>query len=411
MRVRTFSALRQLVKEGDLAMSKIPSFPFYIGDWMKDPALRSVTRAARGLWMDMICLMWESPRRGFLEHPDGSPHSRAEVSSLVGGEEECRRCGSRPRGNGHKCPHQPAQIEELLRELERAGVYSKTSSGVIYSRRMVRDEAIRTGVRNRVNEFRERHKAETDPDASSKSNANVTQPRNANVTPADAACNADVTRTEVDDVTLLYTPPSSSSTSSTSSSVQEQKLFKNSRRPRSTQAQSATSPGVSENGVVSDEVEKPEERRPEDPKIRDGQIIEALFNFYCDELHRDRTKYTLTPIRKAKALLRLHERTKIRGSLALAVDDINTAIKNLAASEWHITNGHVDWNDQIFRSAEEFEKRLTWVKPNGGKSHASGYETLDQRNERLFQAALKRMDIDSPEDDGEPETEPDTRRS
>jgi hypothetical protein len=379
-------------------MSKIPSFPFYIGDWMKDPALRSVTRTARGLWMDMICLMWESPKRGFLQRPDGSPFSMAELSSMVGGEEECRRCGSSPRGNGHKCPHQPAKIWELLSELERAGVYSKTPDGVIYSRRMVRDEAIRTGVRNRVNDYRERHRPQAGAAGTSQSNADVTQARNADVTLEDLSCNADVTQP----VTPLYTAPSSSSTSSTSSSVQEQPLLKTLVDVPPTQAPSPTSPSGSGAGA-SDDVEKPENQ-----KARDGQIIEALFTSYCEELHRDRSKYTLTPIRKAKALLRLHERMKVRGSLAFAVDDINTAIKNLAASEWHVTNGHVDWTEQIFRSAEEFEKRLNWVKPNGGKSHADRYETREQRNERRFQEALNRVDHDAPADDEQPETERDS---
>ncbi len=43
---------------------KLPSFQFYPGDWMKDPALRSVSLEARGLWMDMLCLLFESVRRG-----------------------------------------------------------------------------------------------------------------------------------------------------------------------------------------------------------------------------------------------------------------------------------------------------------------------------------------------------------
>jgi hypothetical protein len=44
---------------------KLPSFQFYPGDWMKDPALRSVSLEARGLWIDMLCLLFESGRRGY----------------------------------------------------------------------------------------------------------------------------------------------------------------------------------------------------------------------------------------------------------------------------------------------------------------------------------------------------------
>jgi hypothetical protein len=429
MRVRTLQALRQLVTEGGLAMSKIPSFPFYIGDWMKDPALRSVSRKARGLWIDMLCLMWECPRRGMLAKPDGSPFTLEELRRMLGGDRMCAECTknfadahswrtSRAQNraiqsaeDAHAQCQRCEKLVDILDELSTAGVSSISATGVIYSRRIVRDEAIRTGTRNRVNDYRERQKVEIGSAETPKSNADVTPPRNADVTHADPGCNANVTVVGTTDVTPLYTAPSSSSTSSTSSSVQvqRQKPLKTLVDVPPTQAPSPTSPDQSAR-VVSDAVAKPEERRPEDLKARDGQIIAALFGTYCDEFHRDPTKYTLTPIRKAKALLRLHERTKIRGSMALAVDEINTAIKNLAASEYHVSNGYIDWTDQIFRSAEEFEKRLNWVKPNGGKSHASGYETLDQRNERIFQETLSRMDIDSPEDDGEPETEPDTRK-
>ena len=46
---------------------------FYPGDWFKDPALRSVSLAARGLWIDMLCLMFEGDHRGYLPHATGKP--------------------------------------------------------------------------------------------------------------------------------------------------------------------------------------------------------------------------------------------------------------------------------------------------------------------------------------------------
>jgi hypothetical protein len=388
MRVRTFSALRQLVKEGDLAMDKYPYMQFYIGDWMKDPALRSVSYAARGLWMDMLCLMFESPRRGFLEMAEGVPFSCVELTRCTGGT------------------HPPA-VALLLKSLERANVYSKTKQGVIYSRRMVRDEEIR--------------KSRASGGIKSTEHPNVPQPKSGKRPSSTPSLPPSFGKAKGYPDGPLSPPPlevsfdpslgvSLSVSVSESESDTKNNPLKTLVDVPPTQAPSATSPGAIER-AVSDEIEKPEEpdeRRPEDLKLRDGQIIEALFNSYCDELHRDRSKYTLTPIRKAKALLRLHERQKIRGSLAFAVDEINTAIKNLAASEWHVTNGHVDWNDQIFRSAEEFEKRLNWVKPNGGKSHADSYETREQRNERRFKEALNRVDHDSIADDEQPETERDS---
>lgn len=96
---------------------------FYPGDWLKDPAVRSVSLAARGLWTDMLCLMHESPRRGYLQHSNGKPVTAEQLARMTG-------CST-------------DEVSRLLRELEDAGVFSCTDHGVIYSRRMVRDEKIR----------------------------------------------------------------------------------------------------------------------------------------------------------------------------------------------------------------------------------------------------------------------------
>ena len=102
---------------------KLPAFQFYPGDWLKDPAVRSVSLAARGLWIDMLCLMHESSRRGYLQHETGGPVLPEQLARMAG-------CDT-------------AQVESLLSELESVGVFSRAERGVIYSRRMSRDEAIR----------------------------------------------------------------------------------------------------------------------------------------------------------------------------------------------------------------------------------------------------------------------------
>ena len=103
---------------------KLPSFQFYPGDWMKDPAVRSLTPAARGIWIDMLCLMFESPRRGHLENSQGKPVSPEKLARMLG---------------------VPAkQLQGLLEELEEEGVFSRTDEGTIFCRRMVRDEAFRS---------------------------------------------------------------------------------------------------------------------------------------------------------------------------------------------------------------------------------------------------------------------------
>jgi hypothetical protein len=101
-------------------MTKLPSFQFYPGDWMKDPGLRSVSLEARGLWIDMLCLLFESGRRGFLQHSTGKPVSDEQLARMTGSSSE--------------------QVSRLLQELEDSGVFSRTEHGTIYSRRIIRDE-------------------------------------------------------------------------------------------------------------------------------------------------------------------------------------------------------------------------------------------------------------------------------
>lgn len=101
---------------------KFPALHFYVGDWMKAPEVRVLSYAARGLWIDMLCLMFESPRRGFLQHASGRPVSPEQLARMTGGSHE--------------------EVRSLLQELNEAGVYSK-DEGTIFSRRMVRDEESR----------------------------------------------------------------------------------------------------------------------------------------------------------------------------------------------------------------------------------------------------------------------------
>lgn len=108
-------------------MSKLPAFQFYPGDWLKDPALRSVSLSGRGLWMDMLCLMFEASPRGYLTL-NGKPVSVEQLARMVGSTAE--------------------EVSRLIGELTDSGVASITEKGTIYSRRLVRDEEIR-GIRRR----------------------------------------------------------------------------------------------------------------------------------------------------------------------------------------------------------------------------------------------------------------------
>jgi len=107
--------------EGKTAKGKNPAAQWYWADWLRDPALRSVTSGARGLWMDMLCLMWECVPRGHLQTPSGKPYTTEML---------CRASGNISK----------EEVDGWLEELENSGVLSRSTTGVIYSRRMVRDE-------------------------------------------------------------------------------------------------------------------------------------------------------------------------------------------------------------------------------------------------------------------------------
>lgn len=109
-------------------MSKLPAFQFYPGDWLKDPLLRCVSSAARGLWIDMLCLMHESGRRGYLQFETGDPMLPVHIARMTGVEHD--------------------EVTGLIAELRTSGVLSCTEHGTIYSRRMARDESKRVKCQN-----------------------------------------------------------------------------------------------------------------------------------------------------------------------------------------------------------------------------------------------------------------------
>ena len=101
---------------------KRPAFQFYPADWRKDAGAQSCSIAARGLWLEMLCIMHECDPYGHL-HINGRPVDAPQLARLVG--------------------ITPRECNKLLAELETNAVFSRTDANTIYSRRMVRDEALR----------------------------------------------------------------------------------------------------------------------------------------------------------------------------------------------------------------------------------------------------------------------------
>lgn len=94
-----------------------PWLKFFTSDWRSDPALRMCSPAARGVWIEMICLMHEATPYGHLL-VNGRAPTEAQLAVLIGAPSD--------------------ELPALVRELDEAGVFSRTKEGVIYSRKLTR---------------------------------------------------------------------------------------------------------------------------------------------------------------------------------------------------------------------------------------------------------------------------------
>lgn len=101
---------------------KRPAFQFYPADWRKDLELQSCGIAARGLWHEMMCVMHEAEPYGHL-CLNGRAMTDAQAATA--------------------CRVPIAEYRRLVAELKAAGVPGTTEEGILFSRRMVRDERLR----------------------------------------------------------------------------------------------------------------------------------------------------------------------------------------------------------------------------------------------------------------------------
>lgn len=109
-------------------MTDRPWYQWYPQDWRGEDRLKLCTLAARGLWRELLDAMHFAEPRGYLL-VKGRAHTEKEIAQLVGAT--------------------TTEVRRLLAELEAHRVFSRTDQGVIYSRRMVRDEQKR--LRNTAN--------------------------------------------------------------------------------------------------------------------------------------------------------------------------------------------------------------------------------------------------------------------
>lgn len=106
----------------DNEMGKLPAFQFYPADWLNDIKLQTCSLAAQGLLLNLMCLMHQSEKYGYLLI-NGSIPSVIDVSHLL------------------RLHHKTYQAR--LKELILKGVLYEGGNGVIYNKRMVKDEYIR----------------------------------------------------------------------------------------------------------------------------------------------------------------------------------------------------------------------------------------------------------------------------
>jgi uncharacterized protein YdaU (DUF1376 family) len=126
-------------------MPKLPYIAFYPGDWLKDPQLRMTSPATRGIWIDLLCHMWEAPQRGI----------------VVGSSEQLARL----------CSCSQSEFQTFLAEAEQLAFadvqHSNDGIVTLANRRMVRDEKARKDAAKRQARFKERHRSDGEVTAAS----------------------------------------------------------------------------------------------------------------------------------------------------------------------------------------------------------------------------------------------------
>jgi hypothetical protein len=93
-------------------MSVHPWMKFYPRDWRGEQALRAVSLAARGLWIECLCVMHEAKPYGHLVL-NGKPVDDDTLARMTGVPVD--------------------EVSALMAELREAGVLSVTGKGVVFS--------------------------------------------------------------------------------------------------------------------------------------------------------------------------------------------------------------------------------------------------------------------------------------
>jgi hypothetical protein len=104
-------------------------FRWYPSEWRNDISLQACSLAARGLWVEMLNIMWAAPIRGTLTIGPDVEHAKqiecSELARLVGTDEQ--------------------SCLAALDELESHGIFGRLPDSTIYSRQMYSSKTASNG--------------------------------------------------------------------------------------------------------------------------------------------------------------------------------------------------------------------------------------------------------------------------
>lgn len=132
----------------DPSTNKRPAFQFYPGDWLRNSKLRRCSHAARGAWVDVLCLLHDAEQYGVLDWPlsDIAQAAGAPIDLLL----ELATKGV-IKGSDSGCEGYVYQATHAGTKGPKEVVLPPTSTPRWYCSRFVRDEHIR---KNRGKETR-----------------------------------------------------------------------------------------------------------------------------------------------------------------------------------------------------------------------------------------------------------------
>ena len=98
--------------------------PIDTGEWLDSPRINNLSYEIRGMWLTMLCYLWESPTRGIMAYPNGKAYTREQILRTLDID--------------------PIALEILIEN----GLLAVDDKGAYYSPEMVRKERISAIRRN-----------------------------------------------------------------------------------------------------------------------------------------------------------------------------------------------------------------------------------------------------------------------